>query len=57
MLQLTVPSELSALMSAIREPNDFPQSSGDGTTDYKFVQEVPIPSYLIAIVVADLESR
>ena len=57
LFQLTVPSELEALMSAVREEIPDRQSSGDRTTDYKFTQKVPIPSYLIAVVVADLESR
>lgn len=43
------PSELTALMSAIRI------SGGNGITTYK--QEVPIPSYLLAIAVGDLVGK
>lgn len=52
---ITVPSSLVALMSAVpdgeEEAFDFTKKS------YKFSQKVPIPSYLIALVVGSLESR
>lgn len=50
---LTVPKELKALMSAECV------SEADVGTEYKqydFVQKVPVPSYLLAIVVGDLRS-
>ncbi|XP_075526195.1 leukotriene A-4 hydrolase isoform X3 [Dermacentor variabilis] len=49
------PKELTVLMSAIRQGCD---DSGDGATRVtKFAQEVPVPSYLIAIAVGAIESR
>ncbi|XP_077991660.1 leukotriene A-4 hydrolase-like [Glandiceps talaboti] len=54
--KVTVPRELTALMSALRVGEE--PVSGDKTRwTYKFHQKVPIPSYLIAIVVGALESR
>ncbi|XP_070395876.1 leukotriene A-4 hydrolase isoform X3 [Dermacentor albipictus] len=49
------PKELTVLMSAIRQGCD---ECGDGATRVtKFAQEVPVPSYLIAIAVGAIESR
>mmetsp|Transcript_36341 Transcript_36341/g.58248 ORF Transcript_36341/g.58248 Transcript_36341/m.58248 type:complete len:598 (+) Transcript_36341:508-2301(+) len=50
---LTVPAPLVALMSAISL-----ESETNGThTVFSFKQEVPIPAYLVAIAVGNLESR
>ena len=51
--EVTAPAGLTALMSALREGN---QTAGDFTT-FRFRQPVPIPSYLIALAVGDMESR
>ena len=51
---ITVPSPLTALMSALREGD--PLSLPGGLTQYKFSQLVPIQSYLIAIAVGQLDS-
>lgn len=51
---ITVPSPLTALMSALREGD--PLSLPGGLTQYKFSQPVPIQSYLIAIAVGQLDS-
>jgi len=48
-----VPSPLTALMSAGMSGS----SSEAGVTVWRFSQEIPIPSYLIALVVGSLESR
>ncbi|XP_036376123.1 leukotriene A-4 hydrolase [Megalops cyprinoides] len=54
--QVSVPKELVALMSAVRDGQEVdPQDSG--RTIYRFRQAVPMPSYLIALVVGALESR
>jgi len=52
--QVSGPSELTVLMSALREGE--PVKNGDKTV-YSFRQPVPIPSYLLAIVTGDLQSR
>lgn len=54
---ITVPTPLTALMSAV--PQNSPKGSADGaaTHTFKFKQEVPIPSYLLALAVGDLEHR
>ncbi|XP_071961520.1 leukotriene A-4 hydrolase-like [Antedon mediterranea] len=53
---VTVPQELTALMSATRMGNEL--SPTDATQRvYKFEQNVPIPSYLFAVVVGALDSR
>lgn len=54
-LQITAPSELVVLMSALRDGE--PVKNSDNTTLYSFKQPVPMPSYLIAIAVGNLESR
>ncbi|XP_063422027.1 leukotriene A-4 hydrolase-like isoform X1 [Mytilus trossulus] len=54
--KITAPKEITLLMSAISTGSET--SSSDNTkTIYRFEQKVPIPSYLIAIVGGDLESR
>jgi len=54
--KVTCPKELVALMSACRL-----ESSGDDasktTATYLFEQKIKIPSYLVAIVVADIVSK
>jgi len=54
---ITVPTPLTALMSAV--PQNSPEASADGapTHTFKFKQEVPIPSYLLALAVGELEYR
>ncbi len=44
-------------MSAV--PQNSPEASADGapTHTFKFKQEVPIPSYLLALAVGELEYR
>ncbi|GLH08252.1 Uncharacterized protein GBIM_13527 [Gryllus bimaculatus] len=53
--QVTAPSDLVVLMSAIRqgEPADVPEA----WKVHRFQQKVPMPTYLIAIAVGALESR
>jgi aminopeptidase N len=53
--QITTPKELVALMSAICQGDE--PSFEDSKRTHSFLQKVPIPSYLIALVVGDLESR
>lgn len=52
---VSVPKELVVLMSAIGDGEENSTDSRKKT--FKFHQKVPIPSYLIAIVVGALESR
>ncbi|XP_007439538.1 leukotriene A-4 hydrolase [Python bivittatus] len=54
--EISVPSELVALMSAKRN-GDLPDPEDQTRKIYRFIQNVPIPSYLIALVVGALESR
>nr|CAI11594.1 novel protein (zgc:85809) [Danio rerio] len=54
--QVSVPRELVALMSALRDGQE-PDPSDSSRVIYRFRQPVPMPSYLIAIVVGALESR
>ncbi|KAI3366572.1 hypothetical protein L3Q82_009194, partial [Scortum barcoo] len=54
--QVSVPKDLVAVMSAMRDGQEVdPQDSS--RIVYRFRQPVPMPSYLIAIVVGALESR
>jgi leukotriene-A4 hydrolase len=53
--ELTVPSWATALMSAVRSGSASAASGGQ--TTFKFTQAVPIPSYLLALAVGQLESR
>ncbi len=51
---MTVSKPLTVLMSAVSESwHDL----SDDLIQYKFVQEMRIPSYLLAIVAADLVSK
>ncbi|XP_035208388.1 leukotriene A-4 hydrolase-like isoform X1 [Stegodyphus dumicola] len=52
---ISAPYELIVLMSAVRDGEEI--DDDPLMKKYKFVQKVPIPSYLIAIVVGALESR
>ncbi|XP_030641072.1 leukotriene A-4 hydrolase [Chanos chanos] len=54
--QVSVPKELVALMSAMRDGQE-PDPQDSGRIIYRFRQPVPMPSYLIAIVVGAVESR
>ncbi|KAG9490488.1 hypothetical protein GDO78_006041 [Eleutherodactylus coqui] len=54
--QVSVPKELMALMSALSD-GDFIDPEDCSRKIYRFKQNVPIPSYLIALVVAVLEGR
>ncbi|CAC5402108.1 unnamed protein product [Mytilus coruscus] len=54
--KITAPKEITLLMSAISTGSET-DSSDNTKTIYRFEQKVPIPSYLIAIVGGDLESR
>ncbi|XP_023257652.1 leukotriene A-4 hydrolase-like, partial [Seriola lalandi dorsalis] len=54
--QVSVPKDLVAVMSAVRDGQEVdPQDNN--CIIYRFRQPVPMPSYLIAIVVGALESR
>lgn len=53
--KIKAPSELKVLMSAIQDGEPLPQGGGLSVTS--FTQEVPIPSYLIAIAVGALDCR
>ncbi|KAL4656805.1 leukotriene A-4 hydrolase-like [Arapaima gigas] len=54
--QVSVPRELVAVMSAVRDGQEVDPKDSSRTV-YRFRQTVPIPSYLIAIVVGALECR
>ncbi|XP_066561109.1 leukotriene A-4 hydrolase [Amia ocellicauda] len=54
--QVSVPKELVALMSAVRDGQE-PDPQDSSRSVFRFRQPVPMPSYLIAIVVGALESR
>lgn len=51
--EVTVPAGLTALMSGLREGSETASNSAT----FRFRQPVPIPSYLMAIAVGNLESR
>jgi len=53
--KVTVPSSLTALMSALRDGSE--PGSTAGTTVYKFNQPVLIPTYLIALAVGQLVGK
>lgn len=59
--RITVPDPLVALMGAIAtsdgSSNGAPTSSSGDRKSYTFKQEVPVPAYLVALAVGDLESR
>ncbi|XP_076025317.1 leukotriene A-4 hydrolase [Genypterus blacodes] len=54
--EVSVPKELVAVMSAVHDGQE-PDPQDSGRIIYRFNQKVPMPSYLIAIVVGALESR
>lgn len=54
--KVRAPKEITILMSAIGLGSS-PDSSDSNKSVYRFEQKVPIPSYLMAIVGGDLESR
>ncbi|XP_060927955.1 leukotriene A-4 hydrolase isoform X1 [Limanda limanda] len=54
--QVSVPKDLVAVMSALRDGQEVDPQDNNRII-YKFRQPVAMPSYLIAIVVGDLESR
>ncbi|XP_037072530.1 leukotriene A-4 hydrolase-like [Pollicipes pollicipes] len=51
--EVTAPAGLTALMSGLREGQE---AAGEATT-FRFRQPVPVPAYLIALAVGELESR
>ncbi len=53
---MTVPSWATCLMSALESAEPLPTAEGDRRT-FSWKQSVPMPSYLIAIAVGELESR
>ena len=55
-LQITVPKALVALMSAVKKET-VPKPGDDRYVVNCFEQSIPIPSYLLAIVVGALKSR
>jgi leukotriene-A4 hydrolase len=55
-IQIIAPKEITILMSAISLGSET-DSKDNSKIVYRFEQKVPIPSYLIAIVGGDLESR
>jgi leukotriene-A4 hydrolase len=56
--EITVPKDLSVVMSALRSNDEQPRKSADGTlVTYGFTQKVCIPSYLLAIAVGNLSCK
>eukprot|EP00095_Tigriopus_kingsejongensis_P012310 snap_masked-scaffold284_size223161-processed-gene-1.4 protein:Tk12310 transcript:snap_masked-scaffold284_size223161-processed-gene-1.4-mRNA-1 annotation:"leukotriene a-4 hydrolase" len=54
--EITAPSELTVLMSAV--PQGEPELIDNGTKrKFRFLQKIPIQSYLIAVAIGKLESR
>lgn len=53
--KVTVPAWATCLMSALESAQ--PQAAGAGKRTFSWKQSVPMPSYLIAIAVGELESR
>ena len=56
MTQLTHPAKLVGLMSAVKKES-VPHPTDKNLVISKFDQKIPIPSYLIAVVVGALEGR
>ena len=61
---VTVPAPLTALMSARRLPaapapelSRFAAALPGEKSAHEFIQDVPIPSYLLALAVGELDSR
>jgi len=55
--RVATPAPLVALMSAVPVGDPTPPLSDDGFRTFSFTQTVPIPPYLLAIAVGNLESR
>lgn len=55
--EITVEHPLSALMSAILTNKHMKTDKGEKTMVYTFAQEIPIPSYLMALCVGMLQPR
>ncbi|XP_034237150.1 leukotriene A-4 hydrolase isoform X1 [Thrips palmi] len=56
--EITVPEELTVLMSALQDDSETQSSKAQpGTKVHRFRQPIPMPTYLIAIAVGHLESR
>ena len=53
--QVTVPDELIVIMSAVKSKEPVPDKGGKKT--FHFSQTVPVPAYLIALAIGNLESR
>ncbi|RZF35040.1 hypothetical protein LSTR_LSTR009632 [Laodelphax striatellus] len=53
--EISAPSDLTVVMSALKQGS--PVVSANGTKKYTFKQDVPMPSYLIAIAVGNLTSK
>ena len=56
LFQISSPVELVALMSAVKQESEV-HPNDPSKMVHKFTQKVPIPSYLIAVVVGALECR
>ena len=54
--EVTAPTCLTALMGAERKGSEVKPDSPDRTVT-RFEQNIPVPSYLVALVVGALESR
>ena len=50
--EITAPSDLTVLMSAV--PQGDPQPASNGKRVHKFLQKIPIQSYLIAIAAGNI---
>lgn len=51
---ITVPDGMTALMSAVASRDE---AGGDGQRTFHFEQKVPIPAYLVALVVGNIVSK
>lgn len=54
---ITVPNKLTALMSAVPQGGSEPSAGSPDSHTFHFKQDVPIPSYLLALAVGELEYR
>ena len=54
--KVVVPKDMVVLLSAVRLDEGKPSKDGS-TKEYCFDQKIPVPSYLIAIVVGDIVSK
>lgn len=55
--RVTVPSWATAAMSALHRGGLAGAAGGDGTRTFDFEQPLPVSSYLLALVVGEIESR